>query len=223
MSEFSLIEKIAIWALPVLFAVTLHEVAHGWVARALGDNTAAAAGRLSLNPIRHVDPVGTLLVPGLLLVMGGFIFGWAKPVPVNFGRLNRPKRDMIAVAAAGPGANLLMALAWGLVFKLVAGGGQVSGGIAEGVAYMALAGILINLILMVLNLLPVPPLDGSRVVAGLLPNDAARQYMKLEPYGLIILLVLLATGLLGFILGPPLGATKAFVLGLLGLPPGIIG
>lgn len=222
MTEFSLIEKIAIWALPVVFAVTLHEVAHGWVARALGDNTAAAAGRLSLNPIRHIDPVGTLLVPGLLLAMGGFIFGWAKPVPVNFGGLNHPKRDMIWVAAAGPGANLVMALLWGLVFKLVASGGTASG-VAEGIAYMALAGILINLILMVLNLLPVPPLDGSRVVAGLLPNHMARQFMKLEPYGLIILLVLIATGLLGFILGPPLDVTKNFVLGLLGLPRGIIG
>ena len=221
MNEFTLIQKIAIWELPILFAVTLHEVAHGWVARALGDDTAAAQGRLSLNPLKHVDPVGTVVVPTLLLVLGGFIFGWAKPVPVNFGRLRQPKRDMIWVAAAGPGANLLMAFVWGIALKVLFLMG-VQTAIEHGLAYMCLAGILINLILMVLNLLPIPPLDGSRVVAGLLPNDTARQYLKIEPYGLVILLVLIATGVLGASMGPPMALAKSLVLGLLGLPQGIL-
>lgn len=221
MTEFNIVQTLAIWALPVLFAVTLHEVAHGWVARYFGDDTAAQQGRLSLNPIRHVDPVGTLLVPAVLVALGGFIFGWAKPVPVNFGRLRQPKRDMIWVALAGPGANLAMALAWGLGLKLAfAMGGNTP--IVQGVAYMCVAGILINLILMVLNLLPLPPLDGSRVVAGLLPVEAARNYLKIEPYGLVILLVLLFTGVLGALIGPPMAIAKSFVLGLLGLPPGLI-
>lgn len=221
MTEFNIVQTLAIWALPVLFAVTLHEVAHGWVAKVLGDDTAAQQGRLSLNPMRHVDPVGTVLVPAVLVALGGFIFGWAKPVPVNFGRLRQPKRDMIWVALAGPGANLVMALAWGIGLKLIV----VIGGntpMVQGAAYMCVAGILINLILMVLNLLPLPPLDGSRVVAGLLPIEAARNYLKIEPYGLVILLVLLFTGVLGALIGPPMAAAKSIILGVLGLPPGLI-
>lgn len=221
MTEFNIVQTLAIWALPVLFAVTLHEVAHGWVAKVLGDDTAAQQGRLSLNPIRHVDPVGTVLVPAVLVALGGFIFGWAKPVPVNFGRLRQPKRDMIWVALAGPGANLAMALAWGIGLKLIfAIGGNAP--MVQGAAYMCVAGILINLILMVLNLLPLPPLDGSRVVAGLLPIDTARKYLKIEPYGLVILLVLLFTGVLGALIGPPMAAAKSIILGVLGLPPGLI-
>ena len=221
MTDFNLIQTLAIWALPVLFAVTLHEVAHGWVARYFGDDTAAQQGRLSLNPIRHVDPVGTVLVPAVLVALGGFIFGWAKPVPVNFGRLRQPKRDMIWVALAGPGANLAMALVWGIALKLILTTGAQTP-MVQGAAYMCVAGILINLILMVLNLLPLPPLDGSRLVAGLLPIDAARNYLKLEPYGLVILLVLLFTGVLGALIGPPMAAAKSTILAVLGLPPGLI-
>jgi len=189
--EFSLVQKIAVWALPVIFAITVHEAAHGYAARALGDRTAQMLGRLSLNPIRHIDPVGTVLVPGLLLVLGSFLFGWAKPVPVDYRNLKHPRRDMAIIAAAGPLSNGVMALGWGLLLKfaLVAGGDE---GFWMGLRYMAVAGIFINLVLMVLNLLPLPPLDGGRVVTGLLPARAAYQYAKLERYGMMILLGLMA-------------------------------
>jgi Zn-dependent protease len=214
--DLSLVQKIAVWALPVLLAITLHEVAHGWVARALGDSTAARLGRLSLNPLRHVDPVGTVLVPGVLLALGGFLFGWAKPVPVVMQNLHHPRRDMAIVAVAGPLANLLMAIGWGLLLKLsIASGAQE--GLWLGLRYMALAGVLINLILMVLNLLPLPPLDGGRVLNGLLPETAARRMDQLEPYGLVILIVLLATGVLGKLLFWPLSLSQSFLYTLLGL------
>lgn len=216
MQDLNTIQLIAVWALPVLFAITLHEVAHGWVARYFGDHTAAAMGRLSLNPIKHVDPVGTLLVPGLLLLMHtGFVFGWAKPVPVVMRNMHNPRRDMAMVALAGPGANLLMAMFWALLLKFsIAAGGQ---GMMLGLMYMSAAGILINLVLMVLNLFPVPPLDGSRVLNGFLPESAARAVDRIEPYGLIIVVVLLATGVLGKILLPLLGLSSALLLGLFGI------
>lgn len=216
----SLAQKIAIWALPVLFAITLHEVAHGWVARALGDRTADMLGRLSLNPIKHVDPVGTIAVPTILLVLGGFLFGWAKPVPVNMNNLRNPRRDMAIVAIAGPLSNLVMAVGWGIIAK-VAISMNPQEGIWLGILLMARAGIVINLVLMVLNMLPFPPLDGSRVLAGLLPEAQARVIDRFERYGLVILIVMMATGILSKIMIWPLtlsGDALLTVLGLQGLP-----
>ena len=210
-------QRVAIWALPVLFAVTVHEVAHGWMARRLGDPTAMMLGRLTINPVKHIDPVGTLLVPGLMLMMTGFVFGWAKPVPVTWQNLKHPRRDMVLVALAGPMANLLMMIGWLLVTKLsmVVGGSMPS--LAYPLLYMGIAGVIINAILMLLNMLPLPPLDGGRVVTGLLPGPLAWKFSRIEPYGLIILLVLLFTGglgqaLLGFIL-----FSSLILLGLIGM------
>jgi Zn-dependent protease len=208
--ELNLAQEFAVWVVPVLFAITLHEVAHGWVARALGDPTADRMGRLTLNPLRHVDPVGTLLVPGILLALKtGFLFGWAKPVPVNPHNLRRGRADMALVAVAGPGANLAMALGWGLLLKLA--GAQGGDGVWQYLMYVGTAGMIINIILMVLNLLPIPPLDGSRVLAGFLSERHARTLDRIEPYGLFILVGLLAVGWLGVLLGPAL----RFVFGLL--------
>ena len=197
-----MVQRIAIWALPVLFAITVHEVAHGWMARQLGDPTAMMLGRLTLNPIKHIDPVGTLLIPGIMLMVGGFIFGWAKPVPVTWENLRKPKRDMVLVAAAGPVANLIMALMWAAIMKI----GLLLGGsidwMARPLTYMGGAGIFINTILMVLNLLPLPPLDGGRVMTGLLPGRWAWYFSRIEPWGFFILVGLLVSGLLGKILGP---------------------
>jgi Zn-dependent protease len=204
--ELSLLQLIAVYAIPVILAITLHEAAHAFVASRLGDGTAQALGRVTANPFKHIDPIGTLLVPGLILLAskalgGGLLFGWAKPVPVIASNLRSPRRDMGLVAAAGPGANLLMALAWGLLMKLMLLGG-VSGVAGEFVVRMAYAGILVNIALAVLNLMPLPPLDGGRIVTSLLPLRLAIPYSRLEPYGIFILLGLLATGLLGSILAP---------------------
>lgn len=215
-----MVQKVAVWALPVLFAITLHEVAHGWAARALGDRTAEMLGRLSLNPIKHIDPVGTIVVPAILLLMGGFLFGWAKPVPVGMRNLRNPRRDMAIVAVAGPLANLVMAIAWGVLAK-VAIGMNPEEGVWLGILLMARAGMIINLVLMVLNLIPLPPLDGGRVLTGLLPEAQARVLDRVEPYGLVVLLVLMATGLLGRIMIWPLvlsGNALLSLLGLQGLP-----
>jgi Zn-dependent protease len=216
-ADLTLVQQIAIWALPVLFAITVHEASHGYVARAFGDPTAESQGRLTLNPLRHIDPVGTVIVPILLLVLGGFLFGWAKPVPVDMRRLRHPRRDMAVVAAAGPLSNLAMAIGWGLLLKLTLGAG--SEGIWLGLRYMAVAGILINVVLMVLNLLPLPPLDGGRVLTGLVPETLARRIDRIEPYGFLILVALLATGLLGRILEWPVGFAQLGVLKLVGLAP----
>lgn len=209
----SLIQTITVFALPVLFGITLHEAAHGYVARMLGDPTAEQAGRITLNPLRHIDPVGTLLVPaGILLMsklMGGsaLLFGWAKPVPVDFGRLRRPKKDMLWVALAGPAANLFMAILWVISMRL-----YMAGGVQEGYWYqMAIAGININLVLMALNLLPIPPLDGGRIVFSLLPNRMAWQYSRIEPYGLVIVLLLLVTDVLWVLMQPVLQLGAAIV------------
>jgi len=212
------LQLFSVWALPLLFAITLHEVAHGWTARYFGDDTAERMGRLSLNPLRHIDPVGTILVPAVLLMLGGFVFGWAKPVPVDFSRLRNPKRDMALVAAAGPAANLVMALAWGLIAKL---GMWASGSfdwVAVPLLLMGQAGIAINIILMVLNLIPLPPLDGGRVAVSVLPDTLAYQYARVEPYGLFILLGLLAFGYLGRILNGPYSALSDWVYHLFSLP-----
>jgi Zn-dependent protease len=215
-----LVQKIAVWAIPVLFAITLHEVAHGWMARALGDRTAEMLGRLSLNPLKHVDPMGTVVVPMLMLVLGGFLFGWAKPVPVGVRNLRNPRRDMALVAIAGPLSNLVMALGWGLLAKLAIDMNPEEG-VWLGVLLMARAGIVINLVLMVLNLIPLPPLDGGRVLTGLLPEAQARAMDRVEPYGLVILVVLMATGALSKIMIFPLVLSGNALLALLhlqGLP-----
>lgn len=217
MNELNLMQRIAIWALPVLFAITVHEVAHGWMARRLGDPTAMMLGRLTLNPIKHIDPVGTILVPGLLLLFGGFVFGWAKPVPVTWENLKHPKRDMALVAVAGPLANLLMAFLWATVAKVGFLLGDSFAWAALPMMYMGGAGVAINIVLMVLNLLPVPPLDGGRVLAGVLPGPMAWQLGRLEPYGFLILLVLLATGLLGSILHFPVTLLQGLMFRLAGL------
>ncbi|APR05029.1 site-2 protease family protein [Thauera chlorobenzoica] len=202
----ALIPTLAIWALPVLLAITLHEAAHGYVARHFGDPTAHLAGRITLNPLRHIDPVGTVLVPVGILALstlmggGGILFGWAKPVPVNFGRLRSPKADMLWVAAAGPFTNLLMALGWALLFRIAVS--AEPGAYSLAMLKMADAGIQINAVLMVLNLLPIPPLDGGRIAVSLLPDRFAWRFARLEPYGFPILLVLLFTGILGAILWP---------------------
>lgn len=199
------IQTLAISALPVIFAITLHEAAHGYTARHFGDPTAWQAGRISINPLRHVDLVGTIIVPAMILLLsaGGFLFGWAKPVPVNFGRLRHPKQDMLWVAAAGPGVNLLMALGWGLLLKIAVA--MPVHGYSQAMAEMARVGININGVLMVLNLLPLPPLDGGRIAVSLLPHRQAAQFSQIEPYGMVILLALLFTGVLETILGPLLG------------------
>ena len=212
-----LAQTLAVWALPVLFAITLHEVAHGWTARALGDSTAAMLGRLSLNPLKHVDPVGTVLVPLIFLLLpGGFLFGWAKPVPVSMRNLPHPRRDMALVAAAGPLANLAMALFWAVILKIALLQNGVEG-FWLGVKLMAGAGVVVNLVLMALNLLPVPPLDGGRVAAGLMPGAWAARFDRIEPYGLVILIVLLMSGLLGPLLRPVMGAAQALLFALVGI------
>ncbi len=192
----------AIIALPVIFAITLHEAAHGYVARHFGDATAWQLGRVSLNPLRHIDPMGTILVPALLYwsTNGAFLFGWAKPVPVNFGRLNHPKQDMLWVAAAGPFANLIMALGWALLLKLTAA--MPVHQFSEALEAMASGGIQVNGMLMLLNLLPIPPLDGGRIAVSLLPHRLAWKFAQIERYGFIILLALLFTHVLDRILGP---------------------
>jgi len=204
----SLIQTLTVYAIPVLLAITLHEAAHGYVARMFGDNTAYVAGRITLNPLKHIDPVGTIAVPlVILLVTKGMLFGWAKPVPVDIGSLRRPKQDMIWVAAAGPGANLAMAILWALFFTAQ----QLVGLNEQFFQAMAIAGIQVNLVLMALNLLPVPPLDGGRIMVGLLPHRLSYQFSRLEPYGLIIVIALLATGTLGFFLAPFLQFGRAVV------------
>ena len=197
--ELTLIQKIAIDALPVIFAITVHEAAHGYAARYFGDMTAHLAGRISLNPIKHIDPFGTILVPALMMMAGGILFGWAKPVPVDFSRLRNPKRDMLWVAAAGPASNLVMAILWVFALKFSAGLPAYLGVPFE---LMAQAGVMINVVLMVLNLLPLPPLDGGRIAVSLLPHHLAYRYAKVERYGFIILIVLLFTGVLAKILQP---------------------
>ncbi len=215
-SSISAVQSVVVWALPVIFAITLHEVAHGWAARALGDPTASKLGRLSLNPLKHVDPIGTVLLPGVLLLIGGFIFGWAKPVPVDARNFRNPRVDMALVAVAGPLSNLVMALAWGLLFKYAVAVGAEQG-LWYGLRLMARAGLIINISLMALNMLPLPPLDGSRVLMGLLPEGAARSYSRLEPYGLFILMGLMAARLLGPILYWPNLVSYTVIGRLLGM------
>ena len=209
MLTLTFIQKIAIWALPIIFAITLHEAAHAYVANRLGDSTAKMLGRLSINPLRHIDLIGTIIVPIFIAVITkfNFIFGWAKPVPINWHQLNKPRRDMALVAFAGPGANFLMAFIWALTLKIALVLNPEESNIALFLLLASQAGILINLILAYINLIPIPPLDGSRIVASILPPKQSSMYMKLEAYGLFILLALLFSGMLGWLIQPLLMTT----------------
>ena len=206
-----LASTLAIYALPVLFAITLHEAAHGYVARHFGDMTAHAQGRISLNPVRHIDLVGTIVVPVAILLVSGysFLFGWAKPVPVNYSALRKPRQHMAWVAAAGPLANLAMTLVWAALLKTALL--LPAAGFSHFLELAARAGILVNLVFMFLNLLPILPLDGGRILASLLPRRAAWQYSRLEPFGVPLLLILLFTNVLSVLLGPLVGASNALI------------
>ena len=206
-----LIQTLAIYALPVLFAITLHEAAHGYVARHFGDMTAHAQGRISLNPGRHIDLVGTIIVPLVILFLSGykFLFGWAKPVPVNYSALRKPRKHMACVAAAGPGANLLQALIWAGALKLAVAAPENMFSVP--LRLMSEAGIVVNLVFMFLNLLPILPLDGGRILASLLPSRAAWQYARLEPLGLPLLVILLLTNVLSVVLEPLVGVSDALI------------
>ena len=217
MTDLGLLQKIAVWIVPVIFAITVHEVAHGWVAKQLGDKTAMMLGRLTLNPIKHIDPIGTLLIPGVLLMFGGFIFGWAKPVPITWENLKRPKRDIALVSVAGPLSNLLMAIFWVLVIRFALMLGSSVDSAAIFLVYIGVAGVIINSVLMILNMLPIPPLDGGRVLGALLPGPLSWQLSRLEPYGLPILILLLATGMLGQIIGPIINLAVSILIGFSGL------
>ena len=220
--DLNLVQVIAIYALPVILAITLHEAAHGYVAMRFGDMTAYAAGRVSLNPIRHIDPVGTVAFPLALLALAkvfggsGILFGWAKPVPVNFANLRHPKRDMLWVAAAGPLSNFAMAVLWAMTVKISVS--MPGSYFALPLALMGAAGIFINVIFMVLNLLPLPPLDGGRIMVSLLPHRLAHKLSRIEPYGFVILIALLFSGMLNFVLWPVISTAMAVISGAFGVP-----
>lgn len=217
MESLTLIQKMAVWALPVIFAITVHEVAHGWVANLLGDPTAKRLGRLTLNPIKHIDPIGTILVPGVLIALSGMVFGWAKAIPVTASNLRNPKTDMAWVAIAGPASNLLMAIAWALIAKVGMMLMHSMPDVATFMIYSGMAGISINLILLILNLIPLPPLDGSRVATVFMSKKLAYQYNRLEAIGFILLLVLLLTGILSPILMVPYQEFFALLVNTFGL------
>jgi Zn-dependent protease len=216
-----LVQTISIYALPVIFGITLHEAAHGYVAKHFGDTTAYVLGRVSLNPVRHIDLVRTIIVPlAILLVTSwgagqGMLFGWAKPVPVNYHALRKPKRDMMWVAAAGPAANLAMALGWALTAKLALV--MPNNYFTDPLFLISQAGVTVNLVLMLLNLIPLLPLDGGRIVAGLLPTRMADQYARLEPWGFPILLALMFTNVLGIVLGPMVAGSLQLIANAFGM------
>lgn len=211
--ELSLIQKIVIYAPPIIFAITVHEAAHGYAAKYFGDMTAYNAGRITLNPIKHIDLFGTILLPAMTILLGGILFGWAKPVPVDFSRLRHPKKDMLWVAAAGPASNFLMAIFWVFVIKFSMGSPEP---ISFPLAEMGKAGISINIVLMVLNLLPLPPLDGGRIAVSLLPVPYAIKFAQIERFGFLILIALMFSGLLNKILDPFINAVYALIISLFG-------
>jgi Zn-dependent protease len=212
----SFLSKVSIAAIPVVFAITIHEVAHGWVAKYFGDRTAEAQGRLSLNPIRHIDPIGTVLVPLLMLWLGGFLFGWAKPVPVNPRYMRNPRGNMVWVSAAGPTANIAMAIIW--AFMMMVTQHVQLGTAGQWIQAMSGVGIIINVVLAVFNMLPIPPLDGGQVLTNLLPPGPFSMLLeRIAPFGLFIVLGLLATGLLSPLIGPPIQALVNFLVTTFGL------
>ena len=212
-----LIQGVAVGAIPILLAITMHEVAHGWAAKLRGDRTAEMLGRLSLNPLRHVDPVGTILVPAILWFSGGLLFGWAKPVPVVFRNLRNPKKDMVFVAIAGPGANFVMAVGWALLFKLTLITGLANSVAGEFLLGMARIGLLINVLLAAFNMIPIPPLDGGRVLRGLVSEGLGKYLDRIEPFGLIIIVLLLLSGLLWTVVRPLYALVESLVILLVGL------
>jgi len=215
-SELSTFQLLTVAILPTLFAIVIHEVSHGWVALRLGDTTAYSAGRLTLNPLKHIDPIGTILVPAILILTVNFAFGWAKPVPINWRNLHHPKRDIALVAAAGPCANLLMAIIWAILMKI---GTLLPHDVllSTPLVYMGLFGILINTVLMVFNLVPIPPTDGGRILTSLLPPRIAYQVSRIEPYGMFILVGLMITGILWKIIGPVIYTVMMTIQNLVGL------
>lgn len=216
MNELSTIQRIVVWILPVIFAITVHEVAHGWVAKKKGDNTAFMLGRLTLNPIKHIDILGTIVVPGLLLISGtGMIFGWAKPVPVDSRHFKNPRKDMALVAIAGPVSNILMAIGWALLIRLAIT--IESEFVTLPLIYTGIAGISINLVLALINLIPIPPLDGSRVLSAFLPSKWAWRYNQIERYGFLILMALLWSNGLSYLLGQPMFIAQKLFFSIAGL------
>ena len=207
--ELTAIQKVTVYAIPIIFAITVHEAAHGYAAKHFGDLTAYNQNRISLNPLRHIDPIGTIILPALTVLLGGVLFGWAKPVPVNFMNLRHPKKDMLWVAAAGPFSNLIMAIFWTILFGRSA---YFPESMSMFVQQMGIAGISINLSLMVLNLIPLPPLDGGRIAVSLLPNHLAYKYAQIERYGFLILTVLLMTHMLDLIIFPLIQISQGLIL-----------
>ncbi|NBW53055.1 MAG: site-2 protease family protein [Betaproteobacteria bacterium] len=206
--ELTVIQKVTVYALPIIFAITVHEAAHGYAAKHFGDLTAYNQNRISLNPLRHIDPIGTIVLPALTVLLGGILFGWAKPVPVNFMNLRHPKKDMLWVAAAGPLSNLIMAIFWTILFGRSA---YFPESMSLFIQQMGVAGISINLSLMVLNLIPLPPLDGGRIAVSLLPNHLAHKYAQIERYGFLILIILLMTHILDLIIFPLIQISQSLI------------
>lgn len=219
MQQLTTIQEVVVWVLPLLFAITLHEVAHGWIAEKLGDPTARMLGRITLNPVKHIDLIGTVIVPITLLWLShfSFTFGWAKPVPITWQNLRNPRRDTALVAAGGPCANFLMALFWALILKIGLMTNPQANVTSVFLILSGQIGILINLILMVLNLIPIPPLDGSRILSSFIPGRAAALLDRIEPYGFMIILILIITGILRFILLPPVYLLQRLIAAIFGL------
>jgi len=215
--ELTLMQNIAVWALPVIFAITVHELAHGLAASKLGDQSAKMLGRLTLNPIKHIDPIGSIVVPVVLLVLGGFVFGWAKAVPINANNFKSPRKDMAWVAVAGPASNLVMAIAWAFILKLGMLLQVSTPEVGQFLVYSGIAGVSINLVLLILNLLPIPPLDGSHVVSAFLPKQLAWQFDRIGAYGFFILVGLMLTGILAPIMMGPYNLFKDAIFSLVGI------